>query len=115
MNCMKCGVELKDSGVFCESCLADMERYPVQSNITVQLPRRPVSVQPKKKVRRQPYVKPEDQIRHLKRVRNWLCVLLVVSLLAFAASSAMALYLLNQEELPNIGQNYETIDSTDGT
>lgn len=113
MNCMKCGVELKDSGVFCEACLADMEKYPVQSNIAVQLPRRPVSVQPKKKARRQRYVKPEDQIRHLKRVRNGLCILLAASMLAFALSASMVLYLLNREESSNIGQNYETYGSID--
>ena len=112
MNCMKCGVELKESGVFCESCLADMEKYPVKPNITVRIPRRPVSAPPKKKARHQRYVKPEEQIRHLKKVRNWLCVLLAAALLAFAASAAMVLYLLNDEELPSIGQNYETIDST---
>ncbi len=115
MNCMKCGVELKDSGVFCEACLAEMEKYPVEPGILVSIPRRPVTITPKKKARSQRYMKPEEQIRHLKRVRNWLCVLLAAALVAFAASAAMVLYLLQEDDGPGIGQNYETIDSTDGT
>ena len=112
MNCLKCGAELKDSGVFCETCLGDMANYPVKPNITVQIPRRPSTPSVKKKTKKQRYAKPEDQIRHLKRVRNWLCALLIVSLLAFAASAAMVVYLLSRQDAPGIGQNYETIDTT---
>lgn len=115
MNCMKCGTEIKGSGVFCEECLAEMEKYPVKPNITVQLPIRPAVAPARKKVRRQRHIKPEDQIRHLKKVRNWLCGLLIFALLAFAASSALVLHLLNPDEGFNIGQNYETIDSTGDT
>lgn len=110
MNCMKCGKELKTSGVFCEECLADMEKYPVKSNITVKLPYRPAPAPVRK--RKQKYVKPEDQIRHLKKVRNWLVVLLITALLAFAAASAMVLHLLDVSvEDFGIGQNYGTIET----
>ena len=112
VNCMKCGIEMKEAGVFCENCLAEMEKYPVKPNITVQLPIRPAVTAARKKSRRQRHVKPEDQIRHLKKVRNWLCALLVFALLAFAASSALVLHLLDTNEENNIGQNYGTIDST---
>lgn len=115
MNCLKCGVELKDSGVFCESCLAEMEKFPVKPNITVQIPRRPVTPAAKKKAKKQRSMKPEEQIRHLKRVRNWLCGLLIAALLAFAASAALVVYLLTRQDTPGIGQNYDTIDTTDGT
>lgn len=112
MNCMKCGTELKNSGVFCESCLADMEKYPVKANITIQLPARSAPAPVRKRTRRQKYVKPEDQIRHLKKVRNWLCVVLVAALLAFAATSAMVLHLLDVDaENFGIGQNYGTIET----
>ena len=112
LNCLKCGAELKESGVFCDSCLADMANYPVKPTITVQIPRRPVTVPTKKKAKRQRFAKPEDQIRHLKRVRNWLVGLLIAALLAFAASSTLVVYLLTHQDGPGIGQNYETIDST---
>lgn len=116
MNCIKCGAEIKNSGVFCENCLADMEKYPVKPNITVHLPDRPVSVPTRKRSRRQKHIKPEDQIHHLKKVRNWLIVLLIAALLAFAAASSMVLYLLEGEEISwDIGQNYGTIESTEET
>ena len=116
MNCMKCGTELKTSGVFCPECLAEMEKYPVKPNITVQLPRRPSAGPSKKKARRQKHIKPEDQIRHLKKVRNWLVVLLITALLAFAASSLMVLRLMDDEGLDfGIGQNYGTVETTDET
>ena len=66
MNCIKCGAELKDSGVFCPKCLEGMERDPVQENIVVQLPARPAAAPVKKKQKRQRFEKPEDEIRHLK-------------------------------------------------
>ena len=115
MNCLKCGAEMKESGVFCDTCLADMANYPVKPNVTVQIPRRPVATVVKKKTKKTRFVKPEDQIRHLKWVRNWLIGLLIAALLAFAASSAMVVYLLTQEDTPGIGQNYETIDPTGET
>ena len=67
MPCMKCGAKMKNSGVFCENCLADMEKYPVKSNITVHIPERPTDPPVRKRTRRVKYTKPEDQIRHLKR------------------------------------------------
>lgn len=108
MNCLKCGAEMKESGVFCDTCLADMANYPVKPNITVQIPRRPVTPAVKKKVKKSRFARPEDHIRHLKRVRNWLIGLLVAALLAFAASSAMAVHLLTRDETPDSGQNIET-------
>lgn len=40
MNCMKCGQETVDEHVFCEKCLAVMEKYPVRPGAVVMLPRR---------------------------------------------------------------------------
>lgn len=114
MNCMKCGTEIT-SGVFCADCLTDMERYPVKPNIKVQLPVRRATPPAKKKAR-QKYVKPEDQISHLKRVRNWLVVLLITALLAFAASSIICLQLLEErDEGFGIGQNYGTSETSQTT
>lgn len=114
MNCTKCGVELKNSGVFCEDCLADMEKYPVNPNVTVRIPYRPVPA-PAKKAKKAKAAKPEEQIRHLKKVRNWLFALLVVSLLALAASVIMMIHLVSGNDIPDLGQNYGITGSADGT
>ncbi len=102
--------------MFCEKCLAAMERDPVKPNITVQLPVRPTNTTAKKKSRRPRYAKPEEQIRHLRRWRRWLILLLITSLAALAITAAMLLRAMEQpEDSPSIGQNYGTIDSSSPT
>jgi len=74
--------------LFCEKCGENMERDPVKTNITVQLPVRPEQAPVKKKSRRMKYTKPEEQVRHLRRVLRWVWLVLIVSLLAFAGAHA---------------------------
>ncbi len=112
MNCIKCGIEVKEPQVFCDKCLAEMEKYPVKPNVTVSLPPRPAYTPSKKKSRRAKYVKPEDLIRHLRtKVRLlWLTVILL-----FAAFTLVAVMMLNmldkgQSDLQP-GQNYNTMNT----
>ena len=113
MNCMKCGVELKTSGVFCEDCLADMDKYPVKPNIKVQLPPRNTPSAVRKKPKKQWFSEPEEQIAHLKKVRNRLIALLLAAVLALTAAGAAILRLLDiSMDDFGIGQNYGTIDET---
>ncbi len=113
MDCMKCGKELKTEGVFCPECLAEMEKYPVKPNITVQLPVRRSAPAARKKARRQKYVKAEDQIRYLKKVRNWLIAVIIGLILVFSAATATAIHFLNLDEGFGIGQNYSTGETTE--
>lgn len=115
MDCMKCGKELKSEGVFCPECLAEMEKYPVKPNITIQLPVRRPAAPSRKRSRRQRYIKPEEQIRYLKKVRNWLVGILLFVILLFAASAAVTVHYLNSEDSFGIGQNYSTIDTGNET
>ena len=115
MNCIKCGAEVREPQVFCDRCLADMERYPVKPNITVNLPNRPVDPPAKRKSRRTRYIKPEDQIRHLRGRIRLLALALSVALVAFAFTAVMLLRVLDtKEDSYGPGQNYDTI-STDNT
>lgn len=116
MNCMKCGTEIKEPEVFCEKCRAEMEKYPVKPNISIQLPHRTQTAPVKKKVKKQNYTKPEDQIRHLKIKLRWITMTLVVTLLAFLLLSVLTLHLLDEKDTGfGIGQNYGTMASTEGT
>ncbi len=90
MNCIKCGVEIPENQVFCDSCLADMARYPVKPDVTVTLPQRKEIPAAKKKNRRQRTVPPEEQLRQVKsklRLAHltlgivFVCFLLVAALL----------------------------------
>jgi len=94
VNCMKCGIELKGNAAFCPECLEDMEKYPVKPNIKVQIPHRPAPAPVRKKAKKNRYPKPEDQIRHLKKVRNWLTGLVIFLLAALGISIALLLFLL---------------------
>lgn len=115
MNCIKCGTETKEPQVFCDRCLADMERYPVKPNITVSLPARPVEPPAKRKSRRPRYIKPEEQIRHLRVKTRLLTVALAAALIAFSLTALLLLKVLDvQEDTYGPGQNYDTI-STDNT
>ena len=116
MNCMKCGTEIKEPEVFCEKCRAEMEKYPVKPNISIQLPRRIQTAPVKKKTKKQRYAKPEDQIRYLKTKHRWMTLTLVVALLAFGLLSVLMLRLLEDKDTGfGIGQNYGTMASTEST
>ncbi len=112
VDCMKCGKELKSEGVFCPACLAEMEKYPVKPNITVQLPVRKANSNPRRRPRRQRYVKAEDQIRHLKKVRNGLIVTLLTVILIFTAAISILVHYFDLDEEFDIGQNYNTSENT---
>ena len=116
MNCIKCGAELKSTGVFCAKCLEDMEKDPVQENVVVQLPVRPHATPTKKKQKQRKFEKPEEQIRQLKNQLRLTYLVLAVSLAAFALTAVMLLQVVNsQNEGFHIGQNYDTIASSDPT
>ena len=113
MFCVKCGRETRESSVFCETCLADMEKYPVKPSITVQIPNRPAAPSAKKKQKPYKYIKPEEQIRQLKTRTRWLSLMLAISFAAFLLASAMILWLLEQWDMDSdLGQNYGTVGTS---
>lgn len=113
MNCIKCGREVPEDQVFCDSCREMMQKYPVKPGTAVQLPQRKDSPAAKKAAgRRRPPNTPEEQILRLKkRVRRvfllWLFTLL---LLAATVYPAVEYFLGKSFHLP--GQNYSTITET---
>jgi len=117
MNCMKCGREFEESGVFCPECVAEMEKYPVRPGTVVQLPRQnfqPAQKKPPQKKR--PTMSLEEQVKLLRRWARMLAVALVLCIVLLVGVGYLAVQqYLNQEEpefLP--GQNYsaETLPST---
>lgn len=115
MNCMKCGRELSQEGVFCDECLAEMDRYPVKPDAVVQLPRKRTGAPVKKSApRRKTHRTPEEQIKHLRRLVLRLAVALFLCLsLLIAAGYFTVIHLL--EERPSFlpGQNYSSMESTE--
>lgn len=111
MNCMKCGREVPDQQVFCESCMEVMNNYPVKMDAAVQLPVRKDAQPNKKAVRRRPALSEQEQIRRLKtRVRRlWTALAIVLVLFAILACFTTNHLLKDRRPLP--GQNYTTSKS----
>ena len=110
VRCMKCGREIGDQQVFCEDCLAEMEKHPVKANATVHLPPRTEVPAPKKKPRKHRELKPEELLRQQRLIIRFLCAALAVSVAAFVLTAVMLLKLIEERDAaPSIGQNYGTV------
>ena len=79
MNCLKCGTEIPGEQVFCDSCLADMERHPVKPGTPVNIPKRSKPLPVKRTYRK--IMKPEELIASQRNMIGWLLFLILVLLL----------------------------------
>ena len=105
---MRCSKDTQNGQVFCADCLAVMEQYPVNPNVTVRLPRRPdPQFARKPSWRRMP--SEEEQIRILKRkvkVLRWLLAAALAVIIALSIPAAIHLMEGGDGFLP--GQNYSS-------
>lgn len=115
MKCMKCGREQESEQVFCEDCLLEMEKYPVNPNATVHLPLRRDPPSTRKMQVRRRTVSPDEQVRTLKR-RLWLLtgILVVTLALVLAMIYPTVNYFVRHYHL-RPGQNYNTITIVETT
>ncbi len=111
MSCLKCGREVAEGQVFCDSCRQVMDQNPVKPGTPVLLPPPKLQSAAKKPSHRKRAMPPEEQVIQLKKAlrRMELCAAVLIIVLG------MATYLLVREiqkdDAPVIGQNY-TIDTT---
>ena len=109
MYCLKCRKETKDTHVFCDDCLEVMKRFPVRSDIHVQIPyRKPLSE--KKAPTRRKIRSTEEQLLRLRNTVKRLAVALACCLLLLALSISL-LFQRAQWQTPEntIGKNYNTV------
>lgn len=91
LNCLKCGKKLQGKDVFCQDCLSQGGRFPVDPATPVVLQPRAAESETKKKLpRKRP---PEEQLLRMRLTLRRLTVVLMVSLLALALSLAVNLRL----------------------
>ena len=109
MNCMKCGRESRGENVFCQDCLTEMEKFPVDPAAVVLLPRRKETYV--KKATKRHTLSPEEMIDTLRRQKAILIFLLLVSIAAIALMFEPTMHYLMDEHY-EIGQNYSTVTST---
>ena len=113
---MKCGKEIGEGAVFCESCIAVMKQYPVKPGTPVLLPQRLEPQSAKKTPTRKKAPTAEEQLTKARRSLQWLGTALAVTLLLLF----FALFFIYESWKPtapdsNIGQNYNTISAEDST
>jgi len=108
--CMKCGRERKSGQVFCDACLAEMEKYPVKPGVVVLLPNRQNGAPKAAQRRKHPIVSPEEQILRLKQrvKRLTVSLILVIALVLAAGWFVVTQYLDHQEGKLLPGQNYSS-------
>ena len=104
MHCMKCGKEIPDQQVFCDTCLEAMDRHPVKPGTAINILSRPAPKAPL------PILEdtPEAQISRLKKTIHSLQAALIAVLLLFVLCSGYLVYRHMQPEVtaPEIGRNY---------
>ncbi len=117
MRCMKCGVQIGDQDSFCQNCLGEMEKYPVQSNIPIQLPIRNETPTPRRKARRYREGKPEDLLRQQRKTIRRLRICLAISLALFLLVTGLLLQKLSRQDnqADETGRNYMTATESNNT
>ena len=110
MQCLKCGVEIPSTDVFCKTCLGKMAAYPVKADAVVQIPVRPATEAEKPSRKKKSYA---DYVRTLRRLIKALCVMVAILTLLVCLMGAL-LYHITQGPvtLPDIGKNYTTEQTT---
>lgn len=112
MKCLRCGVETMGKQVFCDDCLAFMEKYPVNPGTAVHLPLRNQTDNTKKNVRKRRELTADEQLLRMKRLVRWLSLGLAAALLAAAVLGTLLFLRLSDpvSQLPQ-GRNYTTTDA----
>ena len=113
MNCLKCGRDIAEDQLFCESCLEVMDQYPVKPNTAIQLPHReelPPVKKPSTKRRQAPSA--EEKLRTAKRFIRRILILWLVTLGLLIASLFPAVKYILGDRIRLPGQNYSSISTT---
>lgn len=114
MNCMKCGRETETEQIFCESCLEEMEKYPVKPDTVVQIPNRTGGPGSRKTFQRR--MTAEEHVTILERRCRRLFITWIVTVLMLAGMAIGAGVKISELDVKRfIGQNYSSSDTTTAT
>lgn len=109
MNCIKCGREIPEDQVFCESCLTEMDNYPVKPGTAVHIPARTPEEAPKKPAKKKRVPTAEELLlRTRKKLRRARIFAVMLLLICGALSFLMAQAVLELDFQRILGQNYRT-------
>jgi len=114
MNCMKCGIEIPENQVFCDHCLALMQKHPIKPGVHIHLPKRAVADSEQKKTpKKKRTLSPEEQISALKlKILRMRLTIVILAFVVCVVSGLLVLKIYNtQNTSPTTGRNY-TIDTS---
>ena len=111
MHCLKCGKEIPEKQVFCETCLSVMEQFPVKPETKIFLPKRDTPAVSRKAPTKRKVLSPEERLPKYKKAVQLLSVALAIAVLFLVLAFALLFDSLSSKEVPQdtIGQNYNTI------
>lgn len=110
MNCLRCGRETVDEGLFCPDCLDVMKDCPIPPRTAVLLPRRREE-QPVKKLVRRKIPSAEEQLKRVKRQLRCVTAAMVLFAILAGAFGVMGWrFYVKSRVRP--GQNYTSVTST---
>lgn len=112
MYCMKCGRDIKEGQVFCNSCLEDMKKYPVKPGTAIQLPHKKEAPSKKVYVKRKQPPTAEEQLQKLRKRLKRMIILWLITLILLGAAIYPTVQFFMDLSLELPGQNY-TIIQTD--
>ena len=111
MNCIKCGRDIGEDQVFCETCLTEMENYPVKPGTAIHIPARDEEEPKKAPVKRKPVLSASEQVLLLKKKLRRTRVALVILLLLCGMLCFVAGWFVADADVKQVlGQNYSTVE-----
>ena len=110
MGCLRCGRDVEEGQAFCQDCLVEMGKHPIDPNTVVQIPLRKDPAAGKKAPRRRG-PSPEEQIQILKRRVRILTAAVIVLAIGCLVLSVLT-YRIQQRYQFRPGQNYTSVVST---
>ena len=109
MNCVKCGWEIPEDQVFCEICLAEMERYPVKPGTAIHIPTRSPEEEVVKKHSKRKHVPTAEELllKTRKKLRRNRIAVVVLLLVCGVLSIVVGQMVLELDFQRLVGQNYK--------
>ena len=109
MNCVKCGREIPEDQVFCEHCLAEMERYPVNPDTAIHIPTRPQEEEIVKKPVKRKHIPTAEELllKTRKKLRRNRIAVVMLLLICGVLSFVVGQMVLELDFQRLVGQNYK--------
>ena len=112
MGCLKCGRDVQEGQIFCDSCLESMARSPVKAGTPVLLPKPREAGSPRKSSRLKLPPSPEEQVKKLRRRCRWLASIMTLLLVGCILLGLFCIRLTRDARKPLRGQNYSAMETT---